>query len=47
VLIYSWATQAERAWEPMTGAVILILLVFLIAMNGVVVFLRRKFERRW
>ncbi|MAU66749.1 phosphate ABC transporter permease PstA [Hyphomonas sp.] len=47
VLIYSWATQAERAWEPMTGAVILILLAFLIAMNGVVVFLRRKFERRW
>lgn len=47
VLIYSWATQAERAWEPMTGAVILVLLAFLIAMNGIVVFLRRKFERRW
>lgn len=46
VLIYSWATQAERAWEPMTGAVILILLTFLIAMNVVVVFLRRQFERR-
>jgi phosphate transport system permease protein len=46
VLIYSWATQAERAWEPMTGAVILILLTFLIAMNIVVVFLRRQFERR-
>ncbi|MCB9961499.1 MAG: phosphate ABC transporter permease PstA [Hyphomonas sp.] len=47
VLIYSWATQAERAWEPMTGAVILILLAFLIAMNVAVVYLRHKFERRW
>ena len=47
VLVYSWATHAERAWEPMTAAVIVILLMFLITMNGIVVFLRRRFERRW
>ena len=46
VLIYSWATQAERAWEPMTGAAILILLVFLIAMNSVVVYLRARMDRK-
>ncbi len=47
VLIYSWASNAERAWEPMTAAVIVILLTLLIVMNLVVVLLRRKFERRW
>lgn len=47
VLIFSWSNNAERAWEPMTSAMIVILLAFLLLMNGVVVFLRRKYERRW
>ena len=47
VLIFSWSTNAERAWEPMTAAVIVILLMFLVTMNGIVVLLRRRFERRW
>ena len=47
VLVYSWSTNAERAWEPMTAAVIVILLMFLVTMNGIVVLLRRRFERRW
>lgn len=47
VLIYKWFSGAERAWEPMTAAVILILLTVLVAMNLVAVILRRQFERRW
>lgn len=47
VLIYKWFSGAERAWEPMTSAVIVMLLVFLILMNLGAVLLRRKFERRW
>lgn len=47
VLIYKWSTNAERAWEPMTAAAIIILLVFMISMNAVAVVLRKKFERRW
>lgn len=47
VLIYKWFSGAERAWEPMTSAVILILLVFLILMNLAAVLVRRRFERRW
>lgn len=47
VLIYSWATNAERAWEAMTAAAIVILLSLLVIMNVVVVILRRRFERRW
>ena len=47
VLIYKWFSGAERAWEPLTSAVIVILLLFLIVMNLAAVLLRRKFERRW
>lgn len=47
VLIYKWFSGAERAWEPMTSAVILILLTVLVAMNLIAVVLRRRFERRW
>lgn len=47
VLIYKWFSGAERAWEPMTSVVIVILLIFLVLMNLVAVLVRRKFERRW
>lgn len=47
VLIYKWFSGAERAWEPMTSAVIIILLTVLVTMNLVAVLLRRRFERRW
>ncbi len=47
VQIYSWADQAERAYEAKTSAAILVLLVFLIFMNAMAVLLRRRFERRW
>ncbi|MEO1303998.1 MAG: phosphate ABC transporter permease PstA [Pseudomonadota bacterium] len=47
VLIYKWFSGAERAWEPMTSAVIIILLIVLVSMNLVAVLLRRRFERKW
>lgn len=47
VLIFKWFSGSERAWEPMTAAIILILLTILIAMNLAAVLLRRRFERRW
>ena len=47
VLIFQWFSGAERAWEPMTSAVIVILLTVLVSMNLVAVLLRRHFERRW
>ncbi|PWK64927.1 phosphate ABC transporter permease PstA [Aminobacter sp. AP02] len=47
VQIYMWANEAERAFvERMSGAII-ILLLFLMAMNIVAIVLRRRFERRW
>lgn len=47
VLIYKWFSGAERAWEPMTSAVILVLLSILITMNLAAVLMRRHFEKRW
>ncbi|MBI1208666.1 MAG: phosphate ABC transporter permease PstA [Azospirillum sp.] len=47
VQIYMWAESAERGWVERTAAAIMILLTFLILMNGLAVYLRRKFERRW
>ena len=47
VQIYLWADSPERAFVERTSAAIMVLLGFLISMNAVAVFLRRKFERRW
>lgn len=47
VQVYLWASNPERAFVEKTAAAVIVLLVFLIAMNGAAVFLRKKFERRW
>jgi len=47
VQIFLWADSPERAFLEKTSAAIMVLLVFLVAMNAVAVFLRKKFERRW
>jgi phosphate transport system permease protein len=47
VELFMWAGRPERAWEPRTALAIILLLVFMILMNALAIFLRRKFERRW
>jgi phosphate transport system permease protein len=47
VQVYLWADSPERAFVEKTSAAIMVLLAFLLAMNLLAVFLRRKFERRW
>jgi phosphate transport system permease protein len=47
VQIYLWADSPERAFIERTSAAILVLLAFLILMNGIAVYLRRRYERRW
>lgn len=47
VQIYLWADSPERAFVERTSAAILVLLAFLIAMNALAIYLRRRFERRW
>ncbi|HTV20544.1 MAG TPA: phosphate ABC transporter permease PstA [Polyangiaceae bacterium] len=47
VQIYLWADSPEKAFAERTSAAIIVLLVFLIAMNSLAVVLRQRFERRW
>ncbi|MCX7888192.1 MAG: phosphate ABC transporter permease PstA [Rhodobacteraceae bacterium] len=45
--IFIWADSPERGFVSRTSAAILVLLGFLILMNGLAIFLRNRFERRW
>jgi phosphate transport system permease protein len=47
VQVYLWADSPEKAFAERTSAAIIVLLVFLIAMNSLAVILRQRFERRW
>jgi len=47
VQIFLWADSPERGFVERTSAAIMVLLAFLITMNALAVFLRKKFERRW
>ncbi len=46
-LVYFWSDYPEAMFELKTSLAIIVLLVFLIAMNAIAVLLRRRFERRW
>jgi phosphate transport system permease protein len=46
VQVFLWADSPERGFVEKTSAAILVLLAFLIAMNSVAVWLRRRWERR-
>jgi len=47
VQIYLWADSPERAFVERTSAAIIVLLGFLIIMNGAAILMRKRFERRW
>mgnify|MGYP002401572991 CR=1 FL=1 len=47
VQIFLWADSPERGFVEKTSAAIMVLLGFLIFMNGIAVFLRQRFEVRW
>ena len=47
VQVYLWADSPERAFVERTSAAIVVLLVFLLVMNGTAILLRKRFERRY
>ncbi|MEM8790068.1 MAG: phosphate ABC transporter permease PstA [Pseudomonadota bacterium] len=46
-LIYLWNNNSERLFDDKTALAIVVLLLFLVAMNALAVLLRKRFERRW
>jgi phosphate transport system permease protein len=47
VQIYMWASSAERGFVERTAGATMVLLAFLIVMNSLAVYLRKRFERKW
>jgi phosphate transport system permease protein len=47
VQIYLWADTPERGFVEKVSGAIMVLLGFLVLMNGTAIWLRQKFERRW
>ncbi|MBB5710546.1 phosphate ABC transporter permease PstA [Sphingomonas xinjiangensis] len=47
VQIFLWSDEVSRGFVEKTSAAIIVLLVFLLAMNGLAIYLRNKFETRW
>ncbi|MDK2766530.1 MAG: phosphate ABC transporter permease PstA [Sphingomonas sp.] len=47
VQIFLWSDQVSRGFVEKTSAAIIVLLIFLLAMNAIAIYLRNKFETRW
>jgi phosphate transport system permease protein len=45
--IYTWAARADAGFYEKAWGGIIVLLIFLLAMNLIAILLRRRFERRW
>ena len=47
VQIFLWSDEVNRGFVEKTSAAIIVLLVFMLLMNGLAIYLRNRFERRW
>ena len=47
VQIFLWSDEIDRGFVERTSAAIIVLLLFLMLMNGIAIYLRNKFEKTW
>jgi phosphate transport system permease protein len=47
VQIYTWTKQPQQGFQDLAAAGILVMMVVLILMNGIAIWLRNRYERRW
>jgi phosphate transport system permease protein len=47
VQIFHWSDEVDRGFVEKTSAAIIVLLLFMLLMNGLAIYLRNRFERRW
>ena len=47
VQIFLWSDEVDRGFVEKTSAAIIVLLLFMLLMNGLAIYLRNRFERRW
>lgn len=47
VQIFLWSDEIDRGFVERTSAAIIVLLIFLMLMNGLAIYLRNRFEKKW
>ena len=47
VQIFLWSDEIDRGFVERTSAAIIVLLAFLLVMNGLAIYLRNRFEKKW
>jgi phosphate transport system permease protein len=47
VQIFLWSDEVNQGFVERTSAAIIVLLLFLLVMNGLAIYLRNKFEKKW
>ena len=47
VQIFSWTKQPQQDFRDLAAAAILVMMFVLVLMNGVAIWLRNRYERRW
>ena len=47
VQIFLWSDEIDRGFVERTSAAIIVLLIFLLVMNGLAIYLRNRFEKKW
>jgi phosphate transport system permease protein len=47
VQIFLWSDEIGRGFVERTSAAIIVLLLFLLLMNGIAIYLRNRFEKKW
>jgi len=47
VQIFLWSDEIDRGFVERTSAAIIVLLLFLLVMNGIAIYLRNRFEKTW
>jgi phosphate transport system permease protein len=47
IQIFSWTSAAQAEFKQIAAAMSMVLLVILLSMNGVAIYIRNKFAKRW
>ena len=47
VQIFLWSDEVDRAFVEKTSAAIIVLLAFMLLMNGLAIYMRNRFEQKW
>jgi phosphate transport system permease protein len=47
IQIFSWISEPQEEYKALAAAGIIVLMVILLAMNGVAIWLRNKYEKKW